>query len=306
LKVGIAGAGAVGCHYGSFLQRAGVEVFYLARGAHLAALQEQGLTHISEGTSTKLDVRAGDDAALLSGCDVVILACKTTALDELCRQIAPVITKESVLVTMQNGVTAPDQVAGHFPGSPVIAASAFIGVRIDEPGVIVHSAAGHLRLGLWKNHSGKAETVLATLIESWQQAGVDAQAVADMRAMLWHKMVWNCGFNAITALTRRFARDVAAEEDSARWVRSAMRESVAVAKVLGVELATDVMEQHMQLTMKAGPVKSSMWQDLEHGRLTEIEAMNGYIAGRAKESGLSAPVNDVLASLIRAAEASRN
>lgn len=120
--------------------------------------------------------------------------------------------------------------------------------------------------------------------------------------MLWHKMLWNCGFNAITALTHRYARDIAKDEDSVRWVRASMQEAINVAGAESIQLPADAIEQHLALTMKAGPVKSSMWQDMEHGRPTEIEAMNGFVAKRAEELGLAAPVNDLLASLIRAAE----
>ena len=124
LKVGIAGAGAVGCHYGSLLQQAGLDVVYLARGEHLAALQENGLTHISNGKSVELKIQASDDPSILADCDVILLTCKTTVLSELCQQLGPVINRGTVLLTMQNGVTAPDQVMHCFPESPLIAASA--------------------------------------------------------------------------------------------------------------------------------------------------------------------------------------
>jgi len=306
LKVGIAGAGAVGCHYGSMLQRAGVEVVYLARGAHLDVMQREGLTHISNGHSERLKVTASDDASLLADCDAVLLACKTTGLAAMCEQLVPVVSSSTVLMTMQNGVAAPDIVAGYFPDSPLLAASAFIGARIERPGVVVHSAAGHLRLGSWGDHPERSEAVMRELIAAWNRSGVDAQEVPDMRAMLWHKMLWNCGFNAITALTRRYAKDIAADTDSARWVRDAMAETAAVAEALGVTLPADAADQHIQLTLKTGEVKTSMWQDMEHGHATEIEAMNGHVAGLGRELGIATPVNDLLASLIRAAEASRN
>jgi len=140
------------------------------------------------------------------------------------------------------------------------------------------------------------------MIAGWQRAGVDAQEVVDMRAMLWNKMLWNCGFNAITALTRRYARDIAANEDSARMVRAAMAETIVVAEALGVELPEDAIAQHMELTLKAGEVKTSMWQDMEHGRPTEIEAMNGHVCELGRELGIATLTNELLAALIRASE----
>ena len=302
MRIGIAGAGAVGCHYGSMLQQAGQDVVYLARGEHLAALRQKGLTHISNGKVYHHEVQASDDAGILADCDVVLLTSKTTVLEYMCVQIASEIKPDAFLITMQNGVMAPDQVAQHFPSNPLIAASAFIGARIEKPGFVIHSAAGHLRLGWWQGKDARCLPLLDELLSAWNVSGVDAQEVEDMKAMLWNKLLWNCGFNAITALTRCFAKDIAAEEDSARWVRGAMHETMAVAAASGVILADNAIEQHMTLTMKAGEVKTSMWQDLEHHRPTEIEVMNGFVAARAKEMNLSAPVSDMLASLVRAAE----
>jgi len=310
MRIGIAGAGAVGCHYGSLLQQAGLHVVYLARGEHLAALKANGLTHITEGKTVQLNVQASDDISILTHCDVVLLTCKTTVLDSLCLQITPVINAETVFITMQNGVTAPDQVAHHFAKSPLLAASAFIGVCVEKPGVIIHSAAGHIRLGYWQNgeqeNGEKAAFVLNTLLDklvaAWRKSGVDAQKVADMKSMLWHKMLWNCGFNAITALTRRYAKDVVMDDDSVRWVRAAMQEAIEVAKITGVLLPDDAIQQHLNLTMKAGPVQTSMWQDISRGRPTEIDVMNGFIALKAKDFGLEAPVNDMLTSLIKMTE----
>lgn len=308
MKAGIAGAGAVGCHYGSMLQQGGVETVYLARGEHLKALQSSGLTHISMGNAKHLSVTASDDDATLSDCDVILFACKTTGLEVMCEGLTQFVPENCILLTMQNGVEAPDVVQRYLPHNPIIAASAFIGARIEEPGVINHSAAGHIRLGLYKP-SERAEHVLNQLIQAWSKAGVDAQCVSkdvpeDVHVMLWHKMLWNCGFNAITALTCRYAKDIATEPDTKRWVKSAMQETVLVAQAMGVILPKDAINQHLALTLKAGEVKTSMWQDIEHGRPTEIETMNGYVAKQGKVLGIETPVNDFLSSLIRAADGS--
>jgi len=293
--IGIAGAGAVGLHYGLALQRAGLDVRFLARGAHLAAMQRDGVHYHTMGEASHVLVQASDQAAALAVCDVIVLACKTTQLDAMLASLAPHVAG-AVLLTMQNGVTAPDCVHQHFPHASIIAASAFIGARIESPGVVVHSAAGHLRLGVWH---GEASALLALLCAAWQQGGVDARAVADMPAMLWQKMLWNCGFNAITALTQSYARDVASDEALQCWVRTAMEEARTVAQCLGVRLEADVIAQHMALTLNGGSVKSSMWQDVSHHRAVEIEAMNGYIVHIAEQYDVAVPVNRMLYDLMR-------
>ena len=299
MRVGVAGAGAVGCHYASMLQQAGIPVALLARGAHLVALQAHGLKHESMGTTTVVPMPASDDAAILADCDIVMIAAKNTVLPEILSQIAPHLAKGALIVTLQNGVRAPEIARQALPGHAVAAGSAFIGVRIEHPGHIIHSAAGHIRFAPW---SPDAAAPLAALVAAFERAGVDAAIEPDARTMLWTKMLWNCGFNAITALTRRYARDIAASSDTAHWVEAAMRETEAVAKAEGANLAPDAVQKYLVGSRDMGPVKTSMWQDIEHGRPTEIADMNGHVAELAEIHGLAAPVNAMLASLIRAAE----
>jgi len=301
LCVGIAGAGAVGAHYGVRLQQAGVAVRMLARGAHVQAMQAHGLCYESQGVRQILKVCAVDDPHALRDCDVVMLACKTTQLVAMCSALQGIIHPNCALLTMQNGVEAANVVARYFPDHTVIAATAFIGVRLQAPGHVIHSAAGHLWLGLWK---GTSRTMLDRLIAAWQNGGVDAREVTDMRNMLWQKMVWNCGFNAITALTRNFAKDVATDEQGCAMVRAAMLETLAVAEAEGVHLDVSVVDQHIALTMQAGEVKTSMWQDLEHHRPSEVAAMNGDVCRLGEKHVIPTPVNTMLSTLMALADIS--
>jgi len=299
IRIGIAGAGAVGCFYGLALQRAGLDVVFLARGTHLQALQSTGLLYESAGKQDVFTVSASDDVEVLAACDVILLCCKTTQLDVMCQSLLNVVKANVTWLTLQNGVQAADQVSAYYPKHDVLAASAFIGVRIEKAGHVVHSAAGHIRLGLW--HKG-GDDVLLSLQNAWQKTGVDAKIERDMHAVLWQKMLWNCGFNAITALTQRYARDVALHDDMIAWVKAAMLEVMAVASAMGIQLDARMMEKHIQMTCEAGEVKSSMWQDMSHKKPTEIAAMNGYIAAQGKRLGIAVPINTMLANMIDLAE----
>jgi len=303
IRVGIAGAGAVGCFYGFALQRAGLDVRFLARGKHLQALQGTGLLYESAGKQDVFTVNASDNVEILAGCDVILLCCKTTQLDAMCQSLLHVVNPKVTWLTLQNGVQAADQVSSYFPNHGVLAASAFIGVRIEKAGHVIHSAAGHIRLGDWFEHEGKGDDeVLKSLQDTWQKAGVDAKVEEDMHTIVWQKMLWNCGFNAVTALTKRYARDVALHDDMAAWVRTAMLEVIAVASEKGVYLDENMVDQHMRMTREAGEVKSSMWQDMSHQKPTEIAAMNGYIAEQGKQLGIAVPINTMLANMIDLAE----
>jgi len=147
----MAGAGAVGCHYGSLLQQAGYDLCFLSRGVHLNAMRDTGLTHVSGDERHILSVSADGNPSILEGCDIVILTCKMTDIGMMLESMAPYIGESTLLITLQNGIEAPDMAAARFPEYAIGAGTAFIGSRIEKPGVVIHSAAGGVRLGLCQN-----------------------------------------------------------------------------------------------------------------------------------------------------------
>ena len=299
MHIGFAGAGAVGCHYAGKLVQQGVQVSLLARGAHLRALQQHGLYHESEGRLRQLSVRADEDPAVLADCDVIVLSSKMTGLAALLESLQSALSAPPLLVTLQNGVQAPDMVARAFPDVPLLAGTAFIGVRIERPGHVLHTAAGGIRLAVWRKVS--ADDAHA-LLEVFRQAGVPARFDADACTLLWRKMLWNCGFNAITAITRRYARDMAAGVETLPLVTAAMQEAMAVGQCCGAAVSEQDICNHIDVTLAMGPVKTSMWQDIESGAASEIDYINGYIVRKAEELGLAAPVNTMLTALMHAIE----
>jgi len=300
MKIGVAGAGAVGCHYGSLLQRAGYEVVLLARGVHLQTLQRQGLEHESGGQRWIVPVHATDDASELSGCDVLLLCSKMTGLNDLLSKLNGCVGKDTLLVTLQNGVEAPDIVAEHFPGHAVVAGTAFIGARIEAPGHVIHSAAGGMRLAAWGQ--GSSEDAVDGLLEALDKAGVPSRREADAQLMLWRKLLWNVGFNALTAITRRYASDMAAAAETLEIVRAAMQEAVDLAQSRNIALDEEDIAKHISITLEMGPVKTSMWQDIEAGRPTEVDYINGFVARESREKSMPAPVNSMLTAMLHAIE----
>jgi len=298
MKIAFAGAGAVGCHYGSKLVQAGFDVILLARGRHLAVMQDAGLRYESEGECKQVMVKATSDAAQLKFSQVVVLSCKMTGFVEMVDMLRGHISPAALLLTLQNGVEAPEQLAKAFPDHAIAAGTAFIGVRLERPGYVIHSAAGGIRMGLWQQ--GRGEQYLLPLIRAFKHAEVPARQDDDPEAMLWRKLLWNCGFNAITAITRRYARDMAAGAETLAIVRQAMEEVVAITKVCNIAIGEQDILKHIDVTLDMGPVKTSMWQDIEAGRKTEVEYINGYVVRKADELNMPAPVNRLLMSLIKA------
>ena len=302
MKIAFAGAGAIGCHYGSKLMQAGCHVQLLARGEHLAALQQNGLIHETEGERLHLPVHASDDPATLAQADIVLISCKMTTLDAMIRLLHPHLHPDALIITLQNGVEAPSMVASAFPHHAVVAGTAFIGARLEHPGHLIHSAAGGIRLGLWQQGAGASQ--LTPLIEAFSRTDVPVRLDDDPEAMLWRKLLWNCGFNAITAITRRFARDMASDPETLAIVQMLMRETVAVAAAKEIRIDAEDIDKHIDITLAMGPVKTSMWQDLEAGHLSEVDAINGYIVRTGAALGISTPANSTLTGLIHAMERS--
>jgi len=165
---------------------------------------------------------------------------------------------------------------------------------------MLHSAAGGMRAGLWQHGAG--ESLLVPLLDGLKKAGVPVHAEEQVELMLWRKLLWNVGFNALTAITRRYARDMAADEQTLWLVRAAMQEAVDVARASDVPLDAADMDKHVEVTLAMGPVKTSMWQDIERGRPGEVDFINGFVVQRGEALGLSAPVNRMLTSLVHAVE----
>jgi len=151
---------------------------------------------------------------------------------------------------------------------------------------------------------GAGEAWLPQLLQAFQQADVPARIDADPAAMLWRKMLWNIGFNALTAITRRYARDMAASEETLAIVTAAMNEAVKVANAKGIAIGEADIQKHIEVTLAMGPVKTSMWQDIEAGHKTEVDYIHGYVADQARKLGLDAQVNRLLTSLMHAIEQS--
>ncbi len=301
MQIGFAGAGAVGCHYGSKLTQAGFDVLLLARGEHLNALQQHGLQHESDGIRRRISVQATADIAQLGGCRIVVLSCKMTTLQQMLPSLQQHLHPDALILTLQNGVQAPEMAASAFPGHAVAAGTAFIGARIEAPGHVIHSAAGGLRMGLWL--PGRGEAQLPWLIQACRDAAIPIRQDDDPAAMLWRKLLWNCGFNAITAITRRYASEMASNAETAAIVLQAMQETVALARARGINIDEADIRKHIDITLSMGPVKTSMWQDIEAGRRTEVDYINGYVASQAEAMQLPAAANRMLTRLIHAIEA---
>jgi 2-dehydropantoate 2-reductase len=316
MKVCIFGAGAIGGYLGAKLIQAGeCEVSLIARGPHLKALQEKGLTLVSEEERVTLPVTASDNPADLGPQDYVIIALKAHSVPAVVDSMQPLLGPETAVVTAQNGVPwwYFHKLEGAYEGARVkavdpegklwdgigperaIGCVVYPAAEIDEPGVIRHVSGDRFPLG---EPSGEKTERAQTLSKLLVGAGLKAPLRPQIRNDIWVKLWGNLSFNPISALTGATLEQIGAQEDVRAVVRAMMLEAQAVGEELGVRFAIDV-DKRIEGGASVGAHKTSMLQDLELGRPMEIDALVAAVAELGRVTGKPTPTIDTVLALVR-------
>jgi 2-dehydropantoate 2-reductase len=291
MRVAIVGSGGTGGYFGGLLARAGEEVTFIARGAHLEALRLRGLTVKSRlaGEFT-LPVRATDTPNEVGPVDLILFCVKTYDTDTAAQSIDPLIGAETMLLSLQNGVDNAEriaQIAGHNSG---LGAVAYVVSAIEAPGVIAQTAGpGRIILGeLAGGTSARVERLHSVL----QRAEIAAEVHPDVRIAIWQKFLFICAFSGVTALTRVPIGSILADSVTHDLFRRALEEAEAVARASGIELPEDSVEQALATAEAVEPWgRGSMYHDLDNGLCLELEALNGEVVRRGDQHDIQTPLN---------------
>lgn len=295
-NVMMVGAGAVGGFFGAHLARTHGNISFLLRPATLAAVRERGLTIRSPSGALTVRPLAASDPAALPAPDLIILANKVYDLDAVLRQISPVLTDRTVILTLQNGVDVEDRIIRWLDRDCVVGGVAFIYAKIAEPGVIEHYKRGGVTVGeLMGNKSPR----LLAIADLFTQAGISCRISEDIRRAKWEKMCWNCVFNPLTVVINDRVANAIDHSEMLGVIRSVVGEVVAVAASHKIDLGEDMADKVVQWTQEIRDIHTSMYDDWKAGRPTEIDSLNGYIVERGKALGIPAPVNEALAALVK-------
>lgn len=302
MKIAVFGVGGVGGYFGGRLSASGgADVVFVARGAHLAALQSQGLTVTStNGDFSVASVVATDDPTEIGPVDVVLFCVKTYHVSEAAPLLAPLIGTSTAIVPLQNGVETPDVLRGLYGEPHVMGGLAYISAAIVAPGRITNpSPLARLIFGeLDGRQSRRAQALLARC----REAGIDAELSTDVRADMWQKFLFISASAGLMTATRRAIGPIRETAESRDLLRDAMVEIAALAALEEVVLPADAVERAMQTVDAFAPdVKASMLLDLERGNPLEVEALNGAVVRLATGHGLTTPVNRALYAIIKAA-----
>ena len=291
------GAGAVGCYYGGMLARAGHEVVLIARPQHVAAVQQHGLLLDTQTFKEHVALQASSDAAAVRGAQCVLLCVKSTDTEDAAQAIAPHLAPDAVVLSLQNGVDNAER-AQALLAQTVIPTVVYVATGMAGPGHVKHYGRGELVIGPSERSPA--------LVQEFAKAGVPVQISDNVMGALWSKLIINCAYNALSAITQlpygRMVQGVGMEA----VMRDAVSECLAVAQARGVRLPPDIWEQVWAISRSMAGQFSSTAQDLSRGKRSEIDHLNGYLLRLGAQLGIATPVNRALHALVKTLEDKQN
>jgi len=290
----VVGAGSQGSYITGLLSLAGEDVMLVARGSRAAELDASGITLARAGNSPDVVRVPVADGAIAAGgiADLIILAVKTYDLVEAARDVAPLVGPNTTLLTIQNGVAAPELVAGLYGEKRVVACVSYTRTLLQSPGIVASGGvSGGIELGAY---SPRGDTrAVDRIVEMLSKAGLEGHRRDDIRTALWEKLLIICVTGGVMALARSPLGPVLATEDGREFVRAVIAEADAVGTASSVPLPVDAASRAYDFVRdRVEPVAtSSMLEDLLAGRRLELEWLNGEIVRRGRELGIPTPMN---------------
>ncbi|MEQ1801975.1 MAG: 2-dehydropantoate 2-reductase [Gammaproteobacteria bacterium] len=321
MKICIYGAGAIGGYLGAQLAGTGADVSLVARGPHLAAMRERGLTLISGGEQRTVPVNCTDDPRTLGPQDYVILTLKAHSTLPVLDHLQPLLGPGTAIVTAQNGIlwwyfhAFPGALENRHldaadPGGRIwralgperaIGCVVYPSCEIVEPGVVRHIEGTRFMVG--EPDGSKSPRVMA-LSEILTEAGLKAPVRKKIRDDIWFKLLGNATFNPVSVLTRATLEQMGRDPDAREVIRRMMAEAVAVATALGVNFAMDI-EKRIDAAVDVGAHRTSMLQDFEQGRPLELDALVAAVTEMGRLVSVPTPTLDQVLALVRLAVAVR-
>jgi len=282
------GSGGVGGYFGAKLARAGEDVAFVARGAHLEAIRAHGLT-IKSTTDGDFVVQshATGDPASAGITDLVLFCVKSYDTEAAAEAIRPVVGPETAVLSLQNGVDNEEKIGRIVGPGHVLGGVAYVFATIESPGTIVHSLGGRIVFG----ELDGADTLRARrILEAFQRAGIRAERSPRIERVLWEKYLFITAQAGMTALTRCPVGLIRSMPETRRMYRLILEELAAVAKAAGIELPPQTVDDVLADADKLAPsVTSSLHHDLIHGRRLELEALQGHAVRLGEQLGVPTP-----------------
>ncbi|QHJ01345.1 2-dehydropantoate 2-reductase [Xylophilus rhododendri] len=294
MKIAVMGAGAVGCYYGGLLARAGHEVVLIARPVHVEAIRAHGLRLETRSFDEQVRLEASSDPAAVAGAQLVLFCVKSTDTESAAAAIAPHLAPEALVLTLQNGVDNDIRLQPLLP-QEVSASVVYVATAMAGPGHVRHHGRGELVIA-----TGSRSAALAACLAA---AGIPTEISDNVRGALWAKLLLNCAYNALSAITQLPYGQLVLQPGVTDTLADVVAECLAVARADGVLIPGDVPAAVRAIAQTMPGQFSSTAQDMARGKPSEIDHLNGFVLRRGAALGIATPVNRMLWTLVKALEA---
>ncbi len=298
MKIAIMGTGGVGGYFGAKLAASGCDVRFIARGAHLAAIEAHGLQVTSPAGNLHVkDAKATADPKDVGPVDVVIFGVKLWDTESAAQAIRPLVGPDTAVISFQNGVVKDDILIAALGSKAVVGGVCYIAATIAQPGVIAHTGA--MQKLIFGEYSGDRSERLQRFQAACQKAGIEAEISDDIRKTIWEKFVFLVGLSASTSTTRSPIGKIRSNPGARRLLTSVIQEVVAVGKAQGVQFAPDFVDNRLRFADQLPEdMTSSMHTDLERGNPLEVQWLSGDVSQRGAALGVPTPVNTAVHDIL--------
>ena len=298
-RIAVVGAGAVGGYFGGMFARAGAPIVLIGRRHFADAVNSNGLVLDKSEGQERIRVAATTEMSAIRDCSLILFSVKANDTDETAKQIAPFLQPDATVVCLQNGVDNADRVRA-ATNVVTVPAVVYVAVSVPEFGRVKHLARGDLIIGPLSERTTEVANV-------FNRAAISCRISENIEGELWVKLLCNCALNAISALGHARYGQIVQSGDAKQLMQDVVDEVLAVARAAGVVLpGVDDRESGMVAAMKIATQMadafSSTAQDLNRGRPTEIDALNGYIVRQGAALAVPVPINGALFTLVKLAE----
>jgi 2-dehydropantoate 2-reductase len=298
LRIAIMGSGGVGGYFGARLVKGGADVHFIARGSHLAAMRTHGLA-IEGGPNpihlTKVDVT--DDPRTIGPVDLVMFCVKLWDTEAAARQLLPIMTPETGVISFQNGVTKDDILRPILGAKALMGGVAYVGTHIGRPGVIAQT--GSVERLVFGEYDGRRSARVEAFYQACKRGGINAEISDDVRRSLWEKYVVLVAMSGATTAMRSTIGPIRSHPLTRQFLIDLARETVAVGRAHGVNLPADFADTRVPFFDAWPPeMTTSMHHDLQNGKPLEVRWLAGGVVDLGAQVGVPTPMNRAVRDML--------
>jgi 2-dehydropantoate 2-reductase len=299
MRIAVIGAGGMGGGYGMALAKAGADVTFVARGAHLAAMKNAGLKVVGDrGDFHLVPTQATDNPAEIGKVDIVLFCVKLWDLDSAGAQLKPLLGANTAVIPLQNGIDAPERLAALLGPAAVMGGVAQLSASIIAPGVI--RQVGTFTRMIFGELDGKPSRRGEDFLAVCRDAGIEATLSGQILTDLWMKFILLATNAGLMALSRQPIGKLRDDPDMHAIFRAAYQEIIDVGRARGIALPADALERVLDLTQRFPPdLKASMALDLDRGNRLELPWLSGRVAELGRQLGIPTPTHGMIYAMLK-------